>query len=329
MRKITLTLFAMVVFVAAYCGVPQAISYQAVVQNATSGQPIKDKTVSMRLSILSGSAVGPVSYEETQSITTDGIGVVALNIGNGTVVSGSFASIVWSSGSYYLKTEIDTAGGTNYVNVGTVEFFSVPYSLYSAQSNLGSIEYPDGLNTLVPLTMTGSFSYIVPAGQTLYITQLTNNGSATCTNYGVAINGVFIASDENGTSSAGSHGSSGSGAATATNKFDLNYPFGIPSGYAINSTSCGTSMIGFTIPTNNSWVAFDLSTGNYTVPVGKVLVIKNMISSTATTWSGLYNIGANATAFNNKINFVDQSTTISVSGLSGGSLLMVGYLKNR
>jgi len=317
MRKITLTLFAMVVFVAAYCGVPQAISYQAVVQNATSGQPIKDKTVSVRLSILSGSAVGPVSFEETQSITTDGIGVIALNIGNGSVVSGTFTSINWSSGSYYLKTEIDTTGGTNYANVGTVEFFSVPYAMYAAQSNFASSDFPDGLVNIVPILQNGSFSYTVPAGQTLYITNISYNQGASCTSYGVNVNGVTLTSNE----------TTGGTSASASNK--IAYPIGIPSGYNVSSSSCGTSMLGFTIPTNNSWVAFDLSSGNYTVPVGKVLVVNNMVSNASATWNNTYNISGNTTTFEKGINFIDQSQTISANGLSGGSLMMIGYLKNR
>jgi hypothetical protein len=328
MRKITLTLLAVVLSVAAYCGVPQAISYQAVALNAT-GQPIKNKAIALRLSILATTPTGTLDYQERQSSTTDNSGIISVSIGNGTVLSGSFSTIDWSKGVYYLKTEIDTNGGTSYTAVGTVQFFSVPFSLYSANSaasNLASIDYPDGMNNIIPVSMNGNFSYVVPAGQTLYVTQFSNNNVAGCTNYGVAINGVFVASDENGTTQ--TIGGHSGGTTIATNKFGLNYPIGIPSGYAINSTSCGTSLIGFTIPTAASWVIFDLSTGNYTVPAGKVLVVKNMISSTSTTWSGFYNIGANSTAFNDHVNFVDQGTTVSVTGLTG-SLLMMGYLKNR
>ena len=330
MRKITLTLLALVVFAAAYCGVPQAINYQAVVQNATTGSPIKDKTVSLRLSILAGSATGTVSYEETQSVTTDGIGVISVNIGNGTVVSGSYAGINWSTGVYYLKTEVDTTGGTNYITVGTVEFFSVPYAEYAAtaaSTNLSSLEYPDGLNSMVPVSMSGSFSYIVPSGQTLYVTDITGNGSATCTNYGIDINGVFIASNATGDAGGAASGSI-TGNNTAANAHSLNFPFAMPAGYAINSTSCGTSLVGFTIPSNYSWVVFDLSTGNYTVPAGKVLVIRNVVPTTGANWNGTINIGSNTTSYTKNINFVDQANTVSASGLSG-SLLMMGYLKNR
>jgi hypothetical protein len=327
MRKITLALLALAVSAAAYCGVPQAINYQAVVQNTTTGSPIKDKTVSLRLSILLGSPTGAVNYEETQTVTTDGIGVVAVNIGTGTEVSGTFAGINWSSGIYYLKTEVDTNGGSNYVNVGTLQFFSVPYALYASNTNFASSDYPDGINNITPINLTGSFSYLVPSGQTLYITNITYNGGTGCNSYGIAINGATISSGVQG-GSANSASSSDSSATTANNKLFTNYPLEMPAGYAVNSTSCGTSLTGFTIPTGYTPVVFDLSVGNYTVPTGKILVIKNMVPSTGTTWSGYYTVGSNATMFTSNINFVDQSTTISTTGLTG-SLLMMGYLKTR
>ena len=319
MRKITLTLIALMVYAAAYCGVPQAISYQAVALNA-SGSPVKNKNVALRLSILYGSAAGTLSYQERQTTTTDASGILSVNIGNDSVLSGSFSGVDWSKGVYFLKTEIDTTGGVSYTTIGTVQFFSVPFSLYSgnsAQANLGSFEFPDGLNNIVPVNMSGNFSYLVPAGQTLYVTDITSNQSTSCSGYGIAINGV----DLSPSAPAGIGGSSAS-----ANK--VNYPIGIPAGYAVNSVSCATSMQGFTIPTNNPWVVFDLSLGNYTVPAGKVLVVKNMISNTTTTWNGAYTIGSNTHTYTKTVNFVDQGQTISVSGISG-SLLMIGFLKNR
>jgi hypothetical protein len=82
------------------------------------------------------------------------------------------------------------------------------------------------------------------------------------------------------------------------------------------------------MPSNYQWVVFDLSSGNYTVPTGKVLVIKNMLPSTSATWGGYYNINGLTTGFAGNLHFIDQGSTVSSSGLTG-SLLMIGYLKNR
>jgi len=327
MKRITLTLFALVVFIAAYCGTPQAISYQAVVQNS-AGQALTGRDVTLRLSIIANSPTGAVDYVETQSTTTDGIGVAAINIGTGTVLSGSFSGINWATGTYFLKTEIDTNGGSNFATVGTAQFYSVPFALHAStadQANLGSLDFPDGMNYVTPVALNGSFSYTVPAGMTLYVTDLAHNGSTTCANYGLNIKGVYISSYVTG----GSQGGFGtSNTITSTNPYSMNFPFAVPSGTDINSTSCGSSLVGFVVPSNYTWVAYDLSTGAYTVPAGKVLVVKNMIPSTSATWGGLYSIGGNQTRFTQHVNFIDQNTSISATGLSG-SLLMVGFLKNR
>jgi hypothetical protein len=325
MRKITLTLLALVVYVTAFCGTPQAISYQAVALNA-SGQPIKNRNVALRLSVLANTPTGTQVYQERQSSTTDNSGIISVQIGNGAVLAGTFSGIDWSKGVFFLKTEIDTLGGTNYHTVGTVQFFSVPYALYAGSTGLSSPDFPDGLTNITPVSLNGNFSYTVPSNQTLYVTQITRNGVASCNNFGIAINGVFVTSNDSAVTTAAS--SSSHTAPTASNKFTMNYPVGVPSGYAINSTSCGTSLLGFTMPTGYSWVIFDLSTGNYTVPAGKILVLKNFVSSTATTWNGFFNIGANPTSFNKNVSFVDAGQTISTSGLSG-ALLMFGYLKNK
>lgn len=59
---------------------------------------------------------------------------MSLEIGSGTVLSGTFATINWASGNYYLKTETDPTGGTNYTITGTSQLLSVPYAMYAKNS---------------------------------------------------------------------------------------------------------------------------------------------------------------------------------------------------
>lgn len=111
-----------------FAQVPQKMSFQAVVRNA-SNSLITSSPVGMKISILQGSANGTAVYVETQNTTTNTNGLVNLIIGNGTVVSGTFASINWASGNYFLKSEIDPTGGTNYTIANTTQLLSVPYAL--------------------------------------------------------------------------------------------------------------------------------------------------------------------------------------------------------
>ena len=45
-------------------------------------------------------------YSETQTLSTNGYGVVSLNIGAGTVVSGDFTTIDWGNNTYFVKNNI-------------------------------------------------------------------------------------------------------------------------------------------------------------------------------------------------------------------------------
>jgi hypothetical protein len=60
--------------------------------------------------------------------------LVSLEIGTGTVISGSFTAIDWSADTYFIKTETDPTGGTNYAITGTSQLLSVPFALYATTS---------------------------------------------------------------------------------------------------------------------------------------------------------------------------------------------------
>ena len=121
---------------------PNKMSYQAVVRN-NSNALVTDQLVGMRISILQGSANGLASYVETQTPNTNANGLVSIEIGGGNIVSGDFATINWANGPYFLKTETDPTGGTNYTINGTSQLLSVPYAMYAANSG-SSIPGPQG-----------------------------------------------------------------------------------------------------------------------------------------------------------------------------------------
>ena len=125
---ITLTLFAQA---------PEKMSYQAVVRDANNALII-NQAVGMKIQILQGSVSGTTVYEETQTPTSNDNGLITLEIGTGTIVSGMFVSIDWSSGPYFIKTETDPTGATNYTISGTSQLMSVPYALYAKTSGNGA-----------------------------------------------------------------------------------------------------------------------------------------------------------------------------------------------
>ena len=112
---------------------PQKMSYQAVIRNS-GGVLVTSTSVGMKISIMQGSFT---VYSETQTASTNVNGLVSLEIGGGTVVLGSFATINWAYGPYFIKTETDPTGGTNYTISGTSELLSVPYALFSVNGTPG------------------------------------------------------------------------------------------------------------------------------------------------------------------------------------------------
>jgi len=113
---------------------PNKMSYQAIVRNSNN-VVVSNHAVGMRISILQGTATGTAVYTETQTPITNANGLIAIEIGTGTVVSGSFANIDWANGPYFVKTETDPNGSTNYTLTGTSQLLSVPYALHSKTSD--------------------------------------------------------------------------------------------------------------------------------------------------------------------------------------------------
>lgn len=118
---------------------PDLMSYQAVVRNS-GNIVVANQSVGVRISILKTSASGTEVFKESFSPnpTTNANGLLSLQIGSGTAITGTFAGIDWSAGPYFVKTEIDPTGGTNYTISGTSQLLSVPYALYAKTSGNSS-----------------------------------------------------------------------------------------------------------------------------------------------------------------------------------------------
>lgn len=128
MKKL-LVVLAVLVAVSVFAQAPQKMSYQAVIRNSSSTL-MTSTTVGMQISILQGSSSGTPVYVETQTPTSNVNGLVSLEIGTGITVD-NFSTIDWANGPYFIKTETDLAGGTNYTITGVSELLSVPYALHA------------------------------------------------------------------------------------------------------------------------------------------------------------------------------------------------------
>ena len=105
---------------------PQAFSYKATIMKANGNAPLSNKTISLRINILT--STGASVYEETFNPTTNKDGQIDIAIGRGGT---GFSSIGWSTGEYFLKTEVDANGGINYQLLSETQLLSVPYALHA------------------------------------------------------------------------------------------------------------------------------------------------------------------------------------------------------
>lgn len=138
------------------------ISFQAVIRNS-SNQLVVNQEIGLRISILQGNSTGPIAYQETfdPEPVTNINGLVTVEIGGGIPVIGSFATIDWSEGPFFIQIETDPDGGDDYSITGTSQILSVPYSLYAREAGNGfSGDYNDLINTptFAPVASSGSYS---------------------------------------------------------------------------------------------------------------------------------------------------------------------------
>ncbi len=167
MKKIFTILALIVLSASMFAQVPQKFSYQAVVRD-NADQLVVNQAVGMQVSILKDSATGAIIYSEVQTPITNANGLISIEIGG----EAGFDTINWADGIFYIKTESDPSGGTNYTISGTSQLLSVPFALYAQNGeSTKSYSVSNSVNFIIadPLTTSGTATLIlqlsdIPAG---------------------------------------------------------------------------------------------------------------------------------------------------------------------
>ncbi|MBS1638015.1 MAG: hypothetical protein JST26_19030 [Bacteroidetes bacterium] len=132
MKKLSF-LFVFLTSLAFAQSVPQGINYQAIARDA-AGAIMANQSVTVKFRIFKNfGASSTPDYEEDHAITTSPLGYFNLIIGQGTPVTGTFSSVLWSTGnaSYEIYLNGSLLGSET-------KFFSTPYALYAQQAGNAS-----------------------------------------------------------------------------------------------------------------------------------------------------------------------------------------------
>jgi len=121
-KQVSVTFFMLI---ALSVSAQQGINYKAIVKNG-SGNVVASQNITVQFQILQGAGMTNV-YQETHSPTTDANGIVIVNIGEGSVDSGIYATIDWGVDDHFLNVQINTGSGLT--DMGTTQFMAVPYAL--------------------------------------------------------------------------------------------------------------------------------------------------------------------------------------------------------
>ena len=113
---------------------------------------LASQQISLRLSIIQGSAIGASEYTETRKVNTNAQGLFNAVIGDTGAISsiGNFASINWKLSPKFLKIEMDPAAGTNFITMGTTQFQSVAYAMFA-----NSVD-AENISGIVPVARGGT-----------------------------------------------------------------------------------------------------------------------------------------------------------------------------
>lgn len=278
---------------------PSALSYQAVVRNA-SNTLVSNASVGVKITISQGSANGTTAYSEKHTVTTNENGLFTLEIGNGSILSGNMENIDWSTGPYFLTSDIDPVGGTNYTLSNSSQLMSVPYALYAKKSGSSSSSenmffLPGNISAVQTkiLTNLSSSNYTVPSGKVfLTFAGIMNAGSSTYiggTVYGNAGSTAIIIPN-----------------ATYNIEVLLNN-----SGTTITSNNNSNKFLGYLIDNT----VFK-SSGNYNIPAGKTLII-------------LYakDLNLDGISLDSKINVFNGTSPLIVNSGTVITNSFIGYLR--
>jgi hypothetical protein len=158
--KLTLTILLFVtVTLNAFAQSPEKMSYQAIIRSQDNSL-VTNSNISLKIIVHQGTLTGTNVYQEKHSVITNSNGLISLEIGTGTIITGNFSTIAWEKGPYFIETQVDVNGGVNYNIIGVTQLLSVPYALHAktAERLVGANSTSPYKAVIVPFTASRSIT---------------------------------------------------------------------------------------------------------------------------------------------------------------------------
>ncbi len=155
MRKILILLIG---FLGAHFNVnaqaPNSIPVDLMISDATD-RLVTLSPVGVRLRFRESGNTGIIAYEETHITSTNSLGQLRIEAGNGSTVIGQFSNLDWAATDYFLEIDVDPAGGTNYELNDTVPLKEIAKSQTTGRSGaIDQIDYGSIISTPVVISTT-------------------------------------------------------------------------------------------------------------------------------------------------------------------------------
>lgn len=133
MKKLYTLLAVLLLSVTLYAQVPQKMTYQSIIRDA-DGYLVTLSNIGVQVSIVKGGPAGVVVFQERHFNQTNINGLLTFHIGEGTTVFGDF-DVDWGADDYWIKTEVDLLGGSNWTVEATAQLVTVPYAFHAETAN--------------------------------------------------------------------------------------------------------------------------------------------------------------------------------------------------
>ncbi len=113
---------------------PEGISYQAQLKGS-NGNLLTNQLINVEFNLRVNSLNGTIVWQETHQVTTNNLGHITLNIGEGTStgigINTMFSDIDWEAGVYFIELLLDENNTGNYISVTTQQLMAVPFAFHS------------------------------------------------------------------------------------------------------------------------------------------------------------------------------------------------------